>query len=277
MRGALGDKIWRRQLAVVHAWAQGQVVKLFKAGFSQQLTSHEARMTRAAFAAGAPAPEMLGEVTVEGRFGIVLSRLDGPTLTQLTRSGTMTLAQAGAILANLVVSVHRTPPPRDIPSLRGWIDHVSRRNGRDRLPSHTATAVLTLIDRLRPAGELCHGDLHPSNVIMTVDGPRLIDWTWSIRGPAALDLGFSHIVLTEIAADRVDDPRRLGALNAALQSEYATLAGMSPEALTAAVEAYLPVVCAFHLLVGAEGALRERLIQRLEAALPTNHSGLPTI
>ena len=52
---------------------------------------------------------------------------------------------------------------------------------------------------------------------------------------------------------------------------------MSPEALTAAVEAYLPVVCAFHLLVGAEGALRERLIQRLEAALPTNHSGLPTI
>jgi Ser/Thr protein kinase RdoA (MazF antagonist) len=275
MRGALGEKIGEGAFADVHAWAKGQVVKLFRPGFSQQLSSHEARMTRAAFAAGAPAPEVLGEVTVEGRFGIVLSRLDGPTLSQLTRSGTMTLAQAGAILANLVVSVHRTPPPRDVASLRDWIDHISRHDGRGRLSSHAAVAVLTLIDRLRPAGELCHCDLHTANVIMTADGPRLIDWTWSMRGPVALDLGFSHFVLTEIAPERVDDPRRPRAINAAMQSEYARLTGMSPTVLTAAIEDYLPIVCAFHLLVGAEGAMRERLVQRLEAALPTDQSGLP--
>ena len=40
-------------------------------------------MTRAVFAAGVPAPEVFGEVTLEGRFGIVLPRLDGPTLLQL--------------------------------------------------------------------------------------------------------------------------------------------------------------------------------------------------
>jgi hypothetical protein len=37
-------------------------------------------MTRAAFASGLPAPEVLDEVTLEGRFGVVLSWLDGPTL-----------------------------------------------------------------------------------------------------------------------------------------------------------------------------------------------------
>jgi hypothetical protein len=42
-------------------------------------------MTRAAFAAGLPAPEVFDEVTLEGRFGIVLSRFDGPTLLQLLR------------------------------------------------------------------------------------------------------------------------------------------------------------------------------------------------
>ena len=57
------------------------------------------------------------------------------------------------------------------------------------VPDHIASGILALIDRLRPDDGLCHGDPHPSNVIMTADGPRLIDWTWTIREPAAFDLG----------------------------------------------------------------------------------------
>ena len=120
---------------------------------------------------------------------------------------------------------------------------------------------------MRPEDGLCHADLHPGNVIMTADGPRLVDWTGAVRAPAAFDLGRCHIVHTELAAKMVDDPERPRADNAAAQSEYARLAGMSPAALMAAMEAYLPVVCAFHVIFGAEGALRERMIQRIEAAL----------
>ena len=71
MRGSLGDKIGEGVFADVHAWSPGQVVKLFKAGVPPWIGAHEARMTRAVFAAGGPAPEVLGEVTLEGRFGIV--------------------------------------------------------------------------------------------------------------------------------------------------------------------------------------------------------------
>ena len=114
MRGSLGEKIGEGAFADVHAWAPGQVVKLFKAGAPQRVSRWEARMTRAVFAAGGPAPEVLGEVTLEGRFGIVLPRLDGPTLLQLSRSGAMTYAQAGAIIASLGLSVHNTPAPPDV-------------------------------------------------------------------------------------------------------------------------------------------------------------------
>ena len=87
MRGSLGEKIGEGACADVHAWAPGQVVKLFKAGVRRRVSWWEAQMTRAVFAAGSPAPEVLGEVTLEGRFGIVLPRLDGPTLLQHYRSG----------------------------------------------------------------------------------------------------------------------------------------------------------------------------------------------
>jgi Ser/Thr protein kinase RdoA (MazF antagonist) len=266
MRGSLGEKIGEGFFADVHAWAPGQVVKLFKAGVPRRVSWWEARMTRAVFAAGGPAPEVLGEVTLEERFGIVLPRLDGPTLLQHYRSGAITFEQAGAILATLYLAVHKTPPPPDVLPLCDWMDGTLRLSG-GMLPKHIATGILALIERLLPGDGLCHADLHPGNVIMTAEGPRIIDWAGAVRAPAALDLASCHILLTELAPEVADDPRRPLAVNAAAQSEYARLAGMSREVLTAATEPYLPIVRVSLLLAGAVPALREWLIQRVEAAL----------
>ena len=82
MRGSLGRRSAKAPRRTFMSGAPGQIVKLFKVGVSPRLGRHEARMTRAAFAAGAPE---FDEVTLEGRFGIVLQRLDGPTLLQLLR------------------------------------------------------------------------------------------------------------------------------------------------------------------------------------------------
>jgi aminoglycoside phosphotransferase (APT) family kinase protein len=267
MQGSLGEKIGEGKFADVHAWAPGQVLKLWKAGVPQRTVSHEARMIRAVFAAGVPAPEVFGEVTLEGRFGIVLTRLDGPTLAHLSRTGAMTLQQVGAILATLAMDLHGTPPPAAVLSLRDWMDH-SMRGAGDRIPRHIADGILTLIDRLPPSGGLCHCDLHPGNVIMTADGPRLIDWGGATRAPPGLDLAWCHFFLSELAPERVPDPERPRAVNAAMQSEYARQAGMSPAALTAAMEPYLPIIQVRFLLgPAASPALRERLLQRVEATL----------
>ena len=247
MRISLGEKIGEGASADVHAWAPGQVVKLFKSGVPRRLSGHELRMTRAIFAAGGPAPEVLDEVTLEGRFGIVLRRLDGPSLLQLTRTGAVTRGQAGTILATLCLGVRKTPPPPDVLALRDWID-AWLRSASCKLPKHIDTGIRALIERLSPGDGLCHGDLHPGNVIMTAEGPRLVDWSGSVRGPAAFDLAVSHIVLTMLGPEVADDPERPRAVNAALQSEYARLAGMPPATLTAAIEPYLPIVCVLVVL-----------------------------
>jgi len=266
MRGTLGEKIGEGVFSDVHAWAPGQVVKLFKAGVAPRFGWHEARMTHAVFSAGGPAAKVLDLVALDGRFGIVLSRFDGPTLLQLARGGAVTVEQAGAILAGVAQSVHKTPPPPDVYLLRDWMGGTLRLSG-DTVPKHIATGILALIERLQPGDGLCHGDLHPGNVIMTAEGPRIVDWGWAVRGPAALDLGFSHIIHTEIAPRRAENPQRPRATNAATQSEYALLADMSQAALIAEMESYLPIVCVFHLIFGVYGALRERMIQIIEAAL----------
>ena len=266
MQGSLGEKIGEGAFSEAYAWAPGQVVKLFKPGVPRRVGRHEVRMIRAVFAAGVPAPEVFGEVTLDGRFGIVLQRLDGPTLLQLTRTGAMTFEQAGAIVAALAMSVHKTPPPPEVLSLR---EYMEAQLGHDdgKLPKHIATDVLALIERLPPGDGLCHSDLSPGNVIMTAEGPKLVDWARRERAPAALDLGFLHVILSELAPEIADNPERPRATNAAAQSEYARLAGMSLAELTAAMEPYLPIVRTFVVLGDVVPALRERLIQRIEAGL----------
>ena len=122
MQGSLGEKIGEGAFSEAYAWAPGQVVKLFKPGVSRWLPWFEVRMISAVLAAGVPVPEVFGELTLDGRFGIVLQRLDGPTLLQLSRTGAVTFEQAGAIIAALAMSVHKTPPPPEVLSLRDYMD-----------------------------------------------------------------------------------------------------------------------------------------------------------
>ncbi len=221
-------------------------------------------MTRAMFAVGLPTPQVLGEVCVDGRFGIVLSRLDGPTLLKLCKSGDMTSERAGALLASLYLSVHKAPVPPDAISLRRLMDAVA-----PRMPKHIATGVSTVLERLPPGDALCHVDLHLDNVIMTAEGPKIIDWAFPSCAPAALDLARCHVIYSDLvySAEGVD-PRGAHALDAAVQSQYAQLAGMSLVSLKAEIEIYLPIMRAFALAdAGTSPTRRERLLQDVEAAL----------
>ena len=140
------------------------------------------------------------------------------------------------------------------------------RFGGSVLPERITTGVLALIEHLAPDDVLCHSDLHPGNVIMTAQGPRLIDWLGAARAPAAYEIAQCHVLLAEIGPEHADDPER-ATVNSVLQAEYARLAGIAPVALTAAMQPYLPIVRVFLLLGGAAPDMRERLIQRVEAAL----------
>ena len=76
-----------------------------------------------------------------------------------------------------------------------------------RMQRHAAM-LATLLDRLHaipapdwlpsPLGEgtaLLHLDLHPENVILTAQGPVVIDWPNAARGPAAADVAHTWVVM----------------------------------------------------------------------------------
>ncbi|GAB2750380.1 phosphotransferase [Streptomyces bullii] len=102
---------------------------------------------------------------------LVMERLSGPTMLQACLAGSLDPAEAGAVLAGLLRHLHRLPA-RDLAD---------------------------------PAVRVLHLDLHPENVLLTPDGPRVIDWTDTEEGDPGLDWAMSAVILAQVAV--APDPR----------------------------------------------------------------------
>ncbi|MET9757643.1 phosphotransferase [Streptomyces sp. NPDC006372] len=111
---------------------------------------------------GYPAPRVRRSGS---RTDLVLERLSGPTMLQACLAGALEPVEAGSTLAELLHRLHAVPALRSTD----------------------------------PAVRILHLDLHPENVILTSDGPRVIDWSDTREGDPALDWAASAVVLAQAA------------------------------------------------------------------------------
>ncbi|MFE9722419.1 phosphotransferase [Streptomyces sp. NPDC005794] len=98
---------------------------------------------------------------------LVVQRLTGPTLAEALLAGTVSESAGADLLARLLRELHAIPP----------------RLSQD------------------PGDRILHLDLHPENVILTPEGPRVIDWLTADEGPPALDRAMTSLILAQAALD----------------------------------------------------------------------------
>ena len=97
-------------------------------------------------------------------------------------------------LAALHARMHDAPGA-GLPTLKeGWgfaIERSSNILGADR-----AAAVLERLAALPDGDRICHGDMHPGNVLMSAAGPKVIDWMSAKAGPPEADVARTLFLLT---------------------------------------------------------------------------------
>jgi aminoglycoside phosphotransferase (APT) family kinase protein len=96
---------------------------------------------------------------------LVMERLSGPTMLEAFGQGLLSAQEAGLTLARLLRKLHVVPA---------------------RLSADPAVRVL-------------HLDLHPDNVMLTPDGPKVIDWSNAEEGAPGLDWAMSAVILAQVA------------------------------------------------------------------------------
>jgi len=179
-----GPMLGQGRTAEVLAWGDGQVLKLMLAEFGRDVEK-EMLATGAVHDAGLPVPAVEGMVEVRGRQGIVMERVDGPSMLEAFLSRPWNLVRMARLLAELHVQVHSCQAVGLASHREKTVDEIQR---RARLKPPVLEAVLEVLRQLPDGTAVCHGDFHPGNIIMSGRGPVIIDWVDARRGNPLADV-----------------------------------------------------------------------------------------
>jgi aminoglycoside phosphotransferase (APT) family kinase protein len=189
----LGDVVARGSRSLVHAYGPGVVVKVPKPTTPASWIEAEAKYVEAVRAVGAPAPALLGVERILGRPASVWERVEGPSLWQEVVERPHRSAKIGRTLAEVQLALFGLVPPLTLPHQRDRLITKIRWSAAN-VDGSLAPALDLLPARPRTL-HLCHGDLHPSNVILSKNGPVLVDWFDASRGDRVADVARSSLTL----------------------------------------------------------------------------------
>lgn len=163
--GVPGTLVGAGRNADVYDIGDGRVLRRYRDGREPRWVENEARVMVHARSCGVPVPEVFD---VQGA-DIVMERATGPTMLDVISGRPWTVRAQARLLARLHGLVHRVPAG-DL-SLRALYGDPA------------------------DGDVLLHRDLHPLNVILTADGPKIIDWEGAARGPAVLDAAMTWAIV----------------------------------------------------------------------------------
>lgn len=156
-----GTVIARGRDAEILDLGGGRVLRRFSGPRPLEAEAFVMRLVREA---GYPVPEVF-EVY---RDGMVLERVDGPTMLDDLATHPWRVQRHARTLATLHRDLHRIRASEGLPARFG---------------------------EPAPDDVVVHGDLHPGNVMLSRAGPVVIDWTSGGRGPAGADVADAWLIL----------------------------------------------------------------------------------
>lgn len=190
------------------------VLKLFIDPARKQPAFIEAQNLVLAAAHDLPVPVVHQAGHYQGRWGLVMDRVEGEPLADRVRQSPELLEESLEAMARLHMRLHAATEPRLRPLKPKLADAIHTAPQLDAgLKSRIAERLAALPD----GQSICHGDFHPFNLIGPLDRLTIIDWLDTAAGPAAADVCRSAVILSTVSDDLAD----------AYVRRYAALSGIS--------------------------------------------------
>jgi len=228
LTGGFWAQIWRVRVSGQPGGMPGEVVVRFAP--HREMGAKEAEVQRAVAAQGFRTPMVwlstAADAPADGWWSVMDLAPGGPLLAGL--DGAAVLRRAPWLvrtlpvqLAEIMAALHRLDPApvteavrRAAPGVAWTVPGVAAqlRLSAKVIERHDIAAALDQLAARTPAPArpvICHGDLHPFNVLADADGLTVLDWTGSILADPCFDLAITELLL---ANPPLALPRPLGPL-----------------------------------------------------------------
>jgi Ser/Thr protein kinase RdoA (MazF antagonist) len=182
--------------AEVYAYGDGRVLKLDRPEWTG-IAPYEAELLDVLAAAGLPVARSYGTATVDGRTGVVLERVDGPSLLDRVLASSANEAEH---LAEQFVELHLAINAVSVDALGALVPRLRNELETSITDVGLRAELSGLLTETDDGGHgVCHFDFHPLNVLVGPHGWVVIDWLTAAAGPGAADFartlvlwGMSH-------------------------------------------------------------------------------------
>ncbi len=179
--------------AQVYAWDGAHVLKLYHDWCPPEWVEHEAYVARTIAQTSIPTPQAGEILEYDGRRGILYERVEGVSMLVDMRCRPWLLMRHARILADLQAQFHRL----SVPGLQSYRDRLERSiRQAPHLPEALREQALSILKTMPAGNNLCHGDFHPDNVLVTRRGAMVIDWMTACLGSPWADVARTSLILT---------------------------------------------------------------------------------
>ncbi len=165
-------------------------VKVFADGFSKADVLNEALNQARIEETGLNIPKIHSVNTIDGKWAITTDFIEGKTLSQMMKECPEKKEEYIEQLVDIQLSIHSLK----CPLLTKIKDKMHRKISSSLIEVTVRYELHTRLEGMPKHNKLCHGDLCPSNIIITDDGtPYIIDWAHATQGNASADVARTYL------------------------------------------------------------------------------------
>ncbi len=201
----------------VYAVGADAVVKVPRPGVPEHWTDIEAELASTAHELGLPTPMVLDVIEVGGRRSIVFERVEGPSMAEELVANPRRCDEMARAMAAIQADLHRATAPESMPTVA---DRVAEKiAAADELAADERASAADTLAGLAGGTSICHGDVHPGNILVGADGLMVIDWFDAAAGPPVADVVRSSLLL-RLSGEPPAVPTYLGDVPAATLERF---------------------------------------------------------
>ena len=194
MKISLDNPIAVRKNKIIYR-DEDRIIKLFVENHPKSDVLNEAlNQSRVEEKSNLNVPKLLEVRKIDGRWALISEYVEGKTITELMRENPEKIAH----YLDLFVKVQLVVLDNEVPMLNRIKEKFKRKlENAKNIDDNTRYELLQRLEGMKNHNKLCHGDFHPSNVIVQENGTiYVIDWSHVTQGNASADAARTYLLFS---------------------------------------------------------------------------------
>lgn len=167
-------------------------IKVFDESYSKANILNEALNHAKIEETGLSIPKIVEVAKIDGKWAIVMDFIEGETLAALMERDPANIETYLDTFVDIQLSIHEKRGASLIKLKDKMRDKISAAHAID---ATTRYELHTRLEGMPKHNKVCHGDLQPSDIIITADGtPYILDWAHATQGNASADAARTYLL-----------------------------------------------------------------------------------